>query len=133
MPRFIRSSLVAGFAATVVAAGVITVAPQAVASAPRLTTASVTLAGSCVGGYGPADLPSCAPVVYTPVGEVQLGLVSHPTGPILQLVGTPPAILQAITGTKTVSLMAVAPKIVEDVAEFGGYASAAVAVVGQQM
>jgi hypothetical protein len=133
MPRFVRSALVAGFAATVVTAGVITVEPPAVASAPRSTTASVTLAGAaCANNSCLPCSPYCASVVYTPVGEVQLGLVSHPTGLISQLVGTAPPILQAITGT-SVTLMAVAPKIVRDVAEFGGYANAAGAVVGQQI
>jgi hypothetical protein len=154
MPRFVRSSLVAGFAATVVAAGVITVAPQPVASAPRSTTAriaesAVLMARSTdIGQDGcPGCYMSTRSLLFDPTTSVTYedlqpnagddeyvaDSVSHPRGLIPQLVGTPPPIYKAIVGSKTVTLMEVAPKMVMDVAEFGGYASAAGVVVGQQM
>jgi len=156
MPRFVRSALVAGFAATIVAAGVITVAPQSVASAPRSTTArisesAVLMASSTdLVGNGCKDYQcsvSTGSLLFNPTtlvtyeevspnaGEVEyvVDSVSHPLGLFPQLVGTPPPIYKAITGSKNVTLMEVAPKIIQGVAEFGGYANAAVAVVGQQM
>jgi len=134
MPRFVRSSLVAGFAATIVAAGVITVAPQAVASAPRSATASVALA-SCADNRCLPPNPAYPSVTYVAIdaGPYTISSVSHSASLILELVGTAPPILQAITGSTTMSLMEVAPKIGEDLAEFGGHANTAVAVVGQQV
>lgn len=155
MPRFVRSSLVAGFAATIVAAGVITVAPQAVASAQRSATArisesAVLMARStdigqdgCPGCYmstGSLLLDPTTSVTYEVESQPNAGgggyvvdSVSHPLGLIPQLFGTPPPIYKAIAGSKTVTLMAVAPKMIRGVAEFGGFASAAGIVVGQQM
>jgi hypothetical protein len=163
MPRFIRSSLVAGFAATIVAAGVITVAPQPVASAPRSTTArisesAVLMASStdvvgnncspseCYESTGSLLLDPTTLVTYevesqwnagVPAGAggggIVVSSVSHPRGLIPQLVGIAPPIYKAIVGSKTVTLMEVAPKMIQGVAEFGGYANAAGAVVGQQM
>ena len=140
MPRFVRSSLVAGLAAAVVAAGVITVAPQAVASAPRSATASVTLAADFVpvgcSSYNcwsvPLVVDSTTSMVYAPGGQDgELESVSHPLGLIQQL-GVQPPIYKAIIGPKTGNFMQVAPQIVTDVAAFGGYTNAAAAVVGQR-
>jgi hypothetical protein len=162
MPHFVRSALVAGFAATVVAAGVITVAPEAVASAPRLTTArisesAVLMASStvigqdgCSGCYmstGSLLFDPTTSVTYEEVqpnagGDVDAGAgglvvssVSHQLGLIPHLLAEAinPSIVTAILGSKTTSLMAIAPKILEDVAEFGDYANAAGTVVGRQM
>ena len=129
----VRSTLAAGCAAAVVAAGA--VAPQSVASAPRSLTASVTLAATSGTMFNTVGhlFDANTLITYTPIDPQNTESVSHVLGLIPQLLGdaTNPPILQAILGQQLGAIAAVAPQLVADLAAFGSYSGAAVGVVGQ--
>jgi len=131
----VRSTLAAGCAAAVVAAGAVAVSPQSVASAPRSLTASVTLAahaGTVFNTFGHL-FDANTLVSYTPIDPLDTESVSHALGLIPQLIAdvTNPPILQAVLGQQLGAIAAVAPQLIADLAAFGSYAGAAVGVVGQ--
>jgi len=133
MQLSVRSTLAAGCAAAVVAAGA--VAPQSVASAPRSLTASVTLAahaGTVFNTFGHL-FDANTLVSYTPIDSQDAESVSHALGLIPQLIAdvTNPPILQAVLGQQLGAIAAVAPQLIADLAAFGSYSGAAVGVVGQ--
>ena len=133
MQLSVRSTLAAGCAAAVVAAGAVAVTPQSVASAPRSETASVNLAATTgtlfntVGHLFDANTL----VSYTPIDPQDTESVSHVLGLIPQLLGdvTNPPILKAVLGQQLGAIAAVAPQLIADLAAFGSYTGAAAEVV----
>ena len=133
MQLSVRSTLAAGCAAAVVAAGAVAVTPQSVASAPRSATASVNLAattGTLVNTVGHL-FDANTLVSYTPNDPQANESVSHALGLIPQLLGDAmnPPILKAVLGQQLGAIAAVAPQLIADLAAFGSYTSAAAEVV----
>ncbi|MGV1005192.1 MAG: hypothetical protein ACOYEV_10620 [Candidatus Nanopelagicales bacterium] len=151
MSLSVRNPLMAGFAAAVVAAGTLAVAPEVVSSTPSPVTTTVTLAAigewcgsACLDTVGYLFHPATSvgalfdpttSVVYAPADEWATGSVSHPLGLIPQLIGDAmnPPILGAIRGLQIGEVEAVAPLVSADLAAFLKSANGAAAVVGQQV
>lgn len=138
MQRSVRSALVGGFAATVLAAGAITAAPDSLAGAQRSTTAAVTLTAigfNCKTCVSTTIVLDPTPIVYAPADAWAVESVSHALGVVPQLLGDAmnPPVLVAIAGQQMSEVAAAVPHVYADLAAFGGYTNAAAAVVGQRI